>query len=68
MWLDGSTATIPTLSPASLYRFASCVINVLFPHPGGPVMPTILALRVTQYKLERMVILERASFSAADIS
>ncbi len=44
--LDGSTATTPTVFPCLLSSSTSFCISVLFPEPGGPVMPTMWALPV----------------------
>ena len=41
---------------------------MLFPHPGGPVMPIMYAFPVRQYRLDRIEILARGSFSADEIS
>ena len=41
--LDGSTATMPTLSPRSRIRRASLPTSVDLPLPGTPVMPTTCA-------------------------
>src|SRR5690242_13139811 len=38
--LVGSTATTPTESPWARYSWISRSVSVLFPAPGGPVMPT----------------------------
>ena len=49
---DRSTETMPTFLLSSRYGRKSFAITLLFPTPGGPVKPTVMASPVDGYSSE----------------
>ena len=50
--LDGSTETMPTFLSSSRYMRMRLAMMLLFPTPGGPVKPTVMASPVDGYSSE----------------
>ena len=61
--LLGSTAIMPTDLPRLRYSLVSLSVSVLFPAPGGPVIPMTYALPVCGYSFCMISVASSYSFS-----